>query len=852
MTLRPWRLPALAAAAALLIAAGPLPAHADNTVVAGDAVTVVGSSSTLNLGTVCAGVPGSKTVAVAISKNGSYGSPNVFKVGTATVTAAVVSGSGLSANVGSGTITVPSTWPTAANNIETTAVPTTITVSTSTTGAFSGSVTLTATGASSKDGTELKRSVDLSVTANVATCNTPPTIAVDDVTLQGNTVGGRTLAFGDVGIASDAEDAGAPAVTCAPAIGSLLPLGANTVTCTATDSKGLTASDSGVVTVVDTTKPVISGTPSSMTLEATGAGGSVATFATPTASDVVWGAVDVTCDATSGSMFPLGNTTVTCTATDGSNNIQTSSFAVTVVDTIAPEFVQPADLTVEATSAAGAAVMFVAPVATDDVAGNITGSCSMTSGATFRLGDTTVTCTATDGSENTGRTAFVVHVVDTTPPVITVPGNMTIEATSGAGATVTFAASATDIVDGNLAVTCLPGSGSTFPLSTTTVSCSATDVAGNSATKTFTVTVEDKTPPTLSGLPADQTEEGNTAGGANAAFTAPTATDIVDPNPVVMCDHPESGFYPLGTTTVKCTATDFSGNVAEGTFTVTVEDTTPPGITWVSTQPNASWNNTDVTVTWSCSDAVGVRASQVSTTITSEGVDQSATGTCTDTSGNTASATVSGINIDKAAPVLNITGPSKDSTLELCSAGSVTKPTFAPTDALSGVATFRDAWTTPTTASGVGSYVYSATATDNAGNSVSESRTYKVVYGGSFAFAQPINSSGTSRFKLGSTVPVKFQLLCNGQPYSAAVAKLYVKAVDGTPDAGIDEAVSTAASTTGNLFRYSDGQYIFNLSTKAGYTDPSGATTAFVSGTYTLKVVLDDGTNWPVNIQLAK
>ncbi|MBI4900501.1 MAG: PxKF domain-containing protein, partial [Actinobacteria bacterium] len=352
---------------------------------------------------------------------------------------------------------------------------------------------------------------------------------------------------------------------------------------------------------------------------------------------------------------------------------------------------------------------------------------------------------------------------------------------------------------------------------------------------------------------ANKTVQGNMAGGATDGFTAPTATDIVDARPVVTCDKPESGFYPVGRTTVGCTATDASGNVAKGSFTITVVDTIAPVITWVSTQPNAGWNKTDVTVTWSCSDIVGVKASQVSTTVTTEGRDQSATGTCTDTSNNTASQTVNGISIDKSVPILTISGPSQGSTIELCTAGSLTKPTFAPADTLSGLAAgSHDTWSTPTTASGVGTYVYSATATDNAGNMASESRTYKVVYGGSFGFAQPINSNGTSRFKLGSTVPVKFQLLCNGQPYSAAVAKLYVKAVDGTPDAGIDEAVSTAASTTGNLFRYGDGQYIFNLSTKAGYVNPTGTTTPFVSGTYTLTVTLDDGTYRSVDIQLVK
>ncbi len=86
---------------------------------------------------------------------------------------------------------------------------------------------------------------------------------------------------------------------------------------------------------------------------------------------------------------------------------------------------------------------------------------------------------------------------DTTPPVITVPGNITAEATGSAGASVTFSASATDAVDGPVLVTCVPASGSTFPLGATSVNCSASDAHNNTATASFTVTVLDTTPPAV-------------------------------------------------------------------------------------------------------------------------------------------------------------------------------------------------------------------------------------------------------------------------------------------------------------------------------------------------------------------
>ena len=83
----------------------------------------------------------------------------------------------------------------------------------------------------------------------------------------------------------------------------------------------------------------------------------------------------------------------------------------------------------------------------------------------------------------------LVFATDTIPPVLTLPSNMVLDPTSPAGAVVTYAASATDNVDGPVPVTCAPASGTQFPIGTTTVSCSASDSHGNAAAGSFTVTV---------------------------------------------------------------------------------------------------------------------------------------------------------------------------------------------------------------------------------------------------------------------------------------------------------------------------------------------------------------------------
>src|SRR5204862_3250487 len=118
------------------------------------------------------------------------------------------------------------------------------------------------------------------------------------------------------------------------------------------------------------------------------------------------------------------------------------------------------------------------------------------------VGTTTVSLQATDAAGNTATGSFSVTVRDATPPTLALPSDITAEATSAAGAVVTFAPSSTDNVDGSEAVVCDPPSGSVFPLGTTTVRCSATDASRNAATGTFTVTVRDTTPPALA-LPSD-------------------------------------------------------------------------------------------------------------------------------------------------------------------------------------------------------------------------------------------------------------------------------------------------------------------------------------------------------------
>jgi hypothetical protein len=158
--------------------------------------------------------------------------------------------------------------------------------------------------------------------------------------------------------------------------------------------------------------------------------------------------------------------------------------------------------------------------------------------------------------------------MDATPPTLDLPADMTVEATGAAGAAVTYEVTATDDVDGSLTPACSPPPGATFALGTTVVECTATDAAGNSTAGGFTIQVVDTTPPRLT-VPPDGTVDAIGPGGATHAFTA-RAVDEVDSSPEIACDPASGSRFPIGTTTVRCSATDDAGNSVVATFAVSV------------------------------------------------------------------------------------------------------------------------------------------------------------------------------------------------------------------------------------------------------------------------------------------
>jgi hypothetical protein len=156
----------------------------------------------------------------------------------------------------------------------------------------------------------------------------------------------------------------------------------------------------------------------------------------------------------------------------------------------------PANMTVNATSPQGAAVTYTSPTATDESGDSSTASvtCDHASGSVFPIGATTVTCTTTDSDDINSpvSASFQVVVKDVTAPTLSLPSPFTVDATSPGGAPVSYTVTATDPDNAasDLKISCSPASGSTFPIGTTTVNCTAKDPAGNTSSGSFQVVVK--------------------------------------------------------------------------------------------------------------------------------------------------------------------------------------------------------------------------------------------------------------------------------------------------------------------------------------------------------------------------
>lgn len=348
---------------------------------------------------------------------------------------------------------------------------------------------------------------------------------------------------------------------------SALADGSHTFTVRATNSGAEVGSDSRSWSV-DTTGPSLS--LADVVMNVDDVASAVVTF-TASGSDPN-GPVSVTCTPTSGSTFPLGTTPVSCTATDGLGNNSAGSFDVLVRDQTAPTVTTPADIVVSINGVTSVSV----PFSVTSTAG--TPSCAPSSGSSFPLGSTTVTCTAADPSGNTGSSSFAITVQDTTPPTLDLPATQTVSVNAAPTANVSYTVTASD-GPSSIVPSCSPASGSSFGIGTTAVTCSATDAAGNTASGSFNVVVQDTTAPTVS------ITGGPTGTVASSTATIPFEANegsfscALDGGSFASCSSPAtlSGLGD-GSHTFQVRATDAAGNVGNASHSWAV-DVSPPTFT---------------------------------------------------------------------------------------------------------------------------------------------------------------------------------------------------------------------------------------------------------------------------------
>ncbi len=401
-----------------------------------------------------------------------------------------------------------------------------------------------------------------------------------------------------------------PTLTQSPAASTVLS-GHNdeeTVTLNANDGNGNTANCTFTVTLKDVTPPSIT-CPANMTVAAdANCSGVVGAHSAVSASDNCNANPTVTQSPAATTVLSGHNDveTVTLTANDGNGNTAFCTFTVTLKDITKPMISCPANMTVAADANCSGIVGTHAPLAVSD---NCTANPTVTqtpapSAVLSGHNDVeSLTLTADDGNGNTQFCTFTVTLKDVTPPSITCPANMTVAADANCSGAVGAHSpvSVSDNCNANPTVTQSPASGTVLSghNDVETVTLTANDGNGNTASCTFTVTLKDVTPPTIT-CPANMTIAADAnCSGIVGSYSAVTLGDNCNPNPTVTQTPPPSTVL-MGhndVETVTLTANDGNGNTASCTLTVTLKDVTKPSITCPA--------NTTLAADANCSSPVG-------------------------------------------------------------------------------------------------------------------------------------------------------------------------------------------------------------------------------------------------------
>jgi probable HAF family extracellular repeat protein len=404
-----------------------------------------------------------------------------------------------------------------------------------------------------------------------------------------------------------------------PTAGSSLGLGSYNIVATVKDAAGNPATANVSLNVVDTTAPVITGTPAPVTVSA-GANGlgvvpSVVGGVTATDNCTAANALVITQSPLAGSSLGLGSYSIVVTVKDAAGNPATANVSLNVVDTTAPVITgTPAPVTVSA----GANGLGVVP----SVVGGVTATDNCTAanalvitqsplaGSSLGLGSYSIVVTVKDASGNASTTSVAISVIDTTAPVITAPPASPVTVSAGANGLGVVPNVLGGIVASDnctpanaLVITQSPVAGASLGLGSYSVVVTVKDASGNASTATVSLNVVDTTAPVISSVPGPIT----VSAGANGKGIVPNvlggvvATDnCTAANALVLGQSLTAGSQlALGTYNIVVTVTDASGNSSTANVTLKVVDTTAPVINSLTASPSVitAKNHTKVPVT---------------------------------------------------------------------------------------------------------------------------------------------------------------------------------------------------------------------------------------------------------------
>jgi gliding motility-associated-like protein len=357
-------------------------------------------------------------------------------------------------------------------------------------------------------------------------------------------------------------------------------IGNNTVTLTVTDSAGNFSSRTANVNVIDTVAPTVLTQNIFIQLDSLGRDTITASMIDNGTNDAC-GVDTIYLDNYFFDCNNLGKNVVTLTAVDIHGNISSKTANVVVQDPIKPTLItQDTTLILDANGNA--------KLTPEMIDGGTFDNCSFTlftipsSFTCNDLGPNTVLVIASDAASNVVFSSAVVTISDTISPTITAPGPIQVFADTACGAIVNNLG--TPVTADNCSVTSITNDApAKFPLGTTTVTWTASDVSGNFKTATQLVEVIDNSAPTISAPTAITVAIGSNCTIDSAAVNFQV---IADDNCTVTSltnDGPSS--YSLGNYFINWTAVDQSGNVKMLRQAISVVDSTAPVITL---QPNVT------------------------------------------------------------------------------------------------------------------------------------------------------------------------------------------------------------------------------------------------------------------------